>query len=320
MVNSVPGESREAAELRNQISVVSKSKMPLLLIGDTGTGKERIAEAIHRESERKGPFVPVNCAGLPVTLMESTLFGHAKGAFTGADSKRDGVIKRAEKGTLFLDEITEMPLEIQSKLLRFLQDFSYWPLGYDGEPKKADVRIIAATNMNIKKLVKEKKFRNDLYFRITGEIIRVPSLKDRKEDIKTVAEAVLKELKEKDPGFQFVFSDSNYKLLQEYDWPGNIRQLARFLERCAVYKADSKKMAQLLEGEKMEESDGTGNEIEDIVTIKQAEEYVVRKAIKATIGNITKACKMAGMSPNTFKKKLKKYKVSENDDYLSKND
>jgi transcriptional regulator with PAS, ATPase and Fis domain len=314
VINNVPGKSRVAAELRNQISVVSKSKMPLLLIGDTGTGKERIAEAIHRESGRKGPFVPVNCAGLSVTLMESTLFGHEKGAFTGADSKRDGVIKRAEGGTIFLDEITEMPLEIQSKLLRFLQDFSYWPLGYDGEPKKADVRILTATNTDIKKLVAEKQFRKDLYFRITGDIIRVPSLKERKEDIRIIAENIIKEINNIKEAFKLELKEEDYVVIENYNWPGNIRQLYRFLERCRVYKADSKMIKTLMKRESEENTQLEGQNInDDLVTLKDAEKYIVKKALAATSWNLTQTAARVGIALNTLKKKIKEYGLSEND-------
>ena len=208
---------------------IAPTDVTVLIVGPSGSGKELIAEAIHHDSKRnKGPFVAINCGALAEGVLESELFGHEKGAFTGSVGKREGLFAKAEGGTIFLDEIGETNQAMQVKLLRVLEDGTYYPVG-SSAPKKANARVVAATNRDLAESIKERQFREDLYFRISAVKIIVPSLLERKEDIQ--------------PLLQFFwsrraldYSDSALELLMKYDWPGNVRQLKNFAERMMALK------------------------------------------------------------------------------------
>jgi transcriptional regulator with PAS, ATPase and Fis domain len=199
----------------------------ILLLGETGVGKTHTAELIHRYSGRKGPFIVVDTTTINENLFESEIFGHKKGAFTGAVSDKRGLVDEAEEGTLFLDEIAEVPVSFQAKLLRFIEKKNYRILG-DPVEKKANVRIIAATNRNLKQMIKDKEFREDLYYRLSALIIKIPSLKDRRNDIKQIIEENKRLLKGKavGPGF--------WDQVLEYSWPGNYRELFSVLKRAGL--------------------------------------------------------------------------------------
>ncbi len=311
------GNSRVIREIREKAYVVGSYDIPVLIYGETGTGKEYLARMLADSGRRAKNFVAVNCAAISPNLMESTLFGHKKGAFTGAYEDNPGIIAKAEGGTLFLDEITEMPLDIQSKLLRFLQDFEYYPLGYVGKGIKADVRVIAATNADIKKMIKEKKFREDLYYRLSGVELRLPPLRERKEDIKTLAVTIVYKLKEQFNIQDFKIGPKEYKILESYDWPGNIRQLHKFLSRCVIFNATGENMQKMLEEETRGGNETAVSHIEfadesKIITVCQAEEFVIRKALKLMNYNKKKAAVAVGLSLNTFKDKMKKYGITDN--------
>ena len=230
--NLICGISAPANELKRLMSVVAPSGSSALILGPTGSGKELVSKGIHAASGRKGPLISVNCAAIPTELLESELFGHEKGAFTGADKSRAGRFEQSNGGTLFLDEIGDMPLSLQSKLLRALENKTIQRVGGDKEIK-IDLRLICATHQNIEKYIDEGKFRADLYFRINVFPIVVPSLAERIVDIPVIVEFMLTELK-KDGENIPKFNQSAYQELGRYNWPGNIRELRNVIERATV--------------------------------------------------------------------------------------
>ena len=223
------GESEIIRGILKQVIKVAATDSTVLILGETGTGKELVAKNIFKHSSRaKMPFVAINCAAIPVGLMESELFGHEKGAFTGADKKQLGKFEIAHNGTLFLDEVGDMPLEIQAKLLRVLQDGLIEPLG-GGKPKKVNVRVIAATNQNLAEIVEKKLFREDLFYRLNVFPINIPPLRKRKTDIPLFVERFLNQIER-----QVQISPESMQLLINYDWPGNVRELQNVIESASV--------------------------------------------------------------------------------------
>jgi hydrogenase-4 transcriptional activator len=228
------GESCKLQIVLDQIIKVSQVDAPVLIEGETGTGKELVARAIHEKSRRKDrPLIKVNCAAIPHELFESEFFGHLRGAFTGAVKDRMGRFQLADKGTLFLDEVSEIPLELQSKLLRVLQEGTFERIG-DEKTNKVDVRIIAATNRSLQKEMDEGRFRKDLYYRLGVFPILVPPLRERSEDISLLATGIIEQLAGKSNLENKKLSPENLKKLQEYHWPGNIRELQNVLERSMI--------------------------------------------------------------------------------------
>ena len=230
----IVGNSKAILHVLRQVERVAPTHQTVLILGETGTGKDLLARTVHARSGRSNrPLVRLNCAALPAALVENELFGHEKGAFTGAVSKRVGRFELADHGTLFLDEIGELPLELQGKLLRVLQEGELVRVG-SGETIKVDVRVIAATNRDLHRAVHEKRFREDLYFRLNVCPILMPPLRERKEDIGTLAAAFLAEIARRlgRPlgGLQHQFVET----LQQHDWPGNVRELQNVIERAAV--------------------------------------------------------------------------------------
>jgi DNA-binding NtrC family response regulator len=230
----VIGTTNVMRDLVTLVERVAVSDATVLILGESGTGKELIARAIHALSPRsKGPFIAINCAAIPETLLENELFGHEKGAFTGAVSLALGKVDAAEKGTLFLDEIGEMPLTLQSKILRLLQDRTYDRVG-GSKTRKADVRIVTATNRDLKDEVAAKRFREDLYYRLSVVPLTLPALRDRREDIPLIAQAILEKLSRQlgRPGLRL--SPEALVRMVHYRWPGNVRELENELERASV--------------------------------------------------------------------------------------
>lgn len=234
------GECPRFREVLKQISQVSQTDAPVLIEGETGTGKELVARAIHEESRRKDrPLIKVNCAAIPHELFESEFFGHLKGAFTGAINERMGRFQLADMGTLFLDEISEIPLGLQSKLLRVLQEGSFERVGED-KTREVDVRIIAASNRNLEEEMQQGRFRKDLYYRLGVALIFVPPLRERKEDIPLLAHHFREKFTKTLNKPCSPFSPYNIKQLQDYDWPGNIRELQNVVERALIVSTDGK--------------------------------------------------------------------------------
>jgi DNA-binding NtrC family response regulator len=228
------GESKEMQAVFDLVARVMHTDVPILVTGETGTGKELIASALHRYGpRRKGPFVAVNCAAIPASLLESEIFGHVKGAFTGAHKDRKGYAEAANHGTLFLDEIGEMPVEMQAKLLRFLQEGEVRPVG-GNKVNIVDVRVVAATNRQLAEQIRSGQFREDLYYRLAVLTLSLPALRERKTDIVHLARFLL--AKNKDEGLPSAcLEDSALEALQALEWPGNIRQLQNELTRASAF-------------------------------------------------------------------------------------
>jgi sigma-54 specific flagellar transcriptional regulator A len=229
------GQSPAAIQLKKMIALIAPSDAPAIIFGATGTGKELVAEALHEESRRKGRFVTINCAAIPKELMEAEIFGFEKGAFTGAVKSSTGKFEQAQKGTLFLDEIGDMPADLQTKLLRVLENSVISKVGSNSEIK-LDVRIVCATHKNLNEMVASNKFREDLLFRLNVFPIDVPDLSQRHEDIPEIIRHFI-EKKSSKSGFSAhpVFDNKALEVLQNYDWPGNIREVRNIVERAVVF-------------------------------------------------------------------------------------
>lgn len=231
------GNSPKISKTLETVSKFAKSDGSVLIYGESGTGKELIASAIHRLSDRADQnFVALNCSAIPADLLESELFGHEKGAFTGADKKRHGKFEIANGGSIFLDEIGDMPLQLQAKLLRVIQEMEFTPVGSNVK-KKINVRIIAATNIDLQEAISDTRFRLDLYYRLNVLPITLPPLRDRKSDTPLLLNFFLDQVNRKRADkYQCWFSADSMQFLSEYDWPGNIRQLQNVIERLVVFK------------------------------------------------------------------------------------
>ncbi len=232
MSEIIKGQCEATSQLKKLVSMVAKSNSTVLLRGETGCGKDVVARAIHESSKRSGNLVNVNCAAIPSELLESELFGHEKGAFTGADSKREGRFEVSDKGTLFLDEIGDMPMSLQAKLLRAIETRSIQRVGGRKEIE-LNLRLICATHQNIEKKIDEGHFRADLFYRINVFPIEIPTLSERRGDIPILVNHILSELKQGGASIPNIDS-SGIKALQEYLWPGNVRELKNVIERAAI--------------------------------------------------------------------------------------
>src|ERR1044072_2429480 len=240
-ISSLPGmvfSSRAMSEVAHNVERIKDSNSTILVTGESGTGKELIARAIHRLSRRsESEFIPFNCSAVPAELIESVLFGHRRGTFTGAMSDQAGLIRSAENGTLFLDEIGDLPLSLQPKLLRFLQEGEIHTLG-ERASRKVNVRVIAATHKDLEKLVSEKLFREDLYYRIATLTVQVPALRDRPEDVSTLISHFVSHYARKNERPISGITAEAIQILETYSWPGNIRELAAEIERLVLYAED----------------------------------------------------------------------------------
>jgi transcriptional regulator with GAF, ATPase, and Fis domain len=233
-VNGIIGSSAAIRQILEQVKTVAPLDATVLILGETGTGKELIASAIHNLSpRRRNNFVRFNCAAVPAGLLESDLFGHERGAFTGALTRKLGRFEVADKGTLFLDEIGDMPLEVQAKLLRVLQEQEFERLG-STQTQHVNVRVVAATNCNLTKMMADKQFRNDLYFRLNVFPITIPPLRERREDIGDLVNAFVSRFAARMNRRIEVIPDATMEALRHYGWPGNIRELQNFLERSVI--------------------------------------------------------------------------------------
>jgi two-component system response regulator HydG len=285
----------------------------VLIVGDSGTGKELIANAIHQNSPRKeSPFIKVNCAALPETLLESELFGHEKGAFTGAIARKQGRFQLAHNSSIFLDEIAEMAPATQAKILRVLQEREFEPVG---SPRtiKVDTRVIAATNKNLEEEIREVRFREDLYYRLNVVTVNVPSLRQRREDIPFLSDFFLKQYAEKNRRFIKGFTPRATDLLMRYDWPGNVRELENIIER-AVIMARGEMITPL---EFPIELQNLDEELKDSLidltpgrSLKEVEKVMILRTLEETGGNRTHAARILGISRRTLQLKLKEYGIN----------
>jgi two-component system response regulator PilR (NtrC family) len=308
------GSSPVMQQLREMIARVSRSQAPVHISGESGTGKELVARLIHESSARQeGPFVPVNCGAIPTELMESELFGHKRGSFTGAVADKKGLVQSAEGGTLFLDEVADLPLHMQVKLLRLLQEKTVRPIGESRE-EAVDVRILSATHRNLSQLVSEGRFREDLFYRIDVIELRVPSLRERVEDIPDLAEAILNRLARRLQVETPRLSAAAMQGLQAYAFPGNVRELENILERATTLSTSGVIDVEHIKLRTVSrpgaapvvsppDAPGTGplgERLEDI------ERDAIVKALEQTRYNKTAAAKLLGMSFRALRYRIKK--------------
>ena len=301
------GDSPQIQEMFAALRKVAAVDAPVLLLGESGTGKELSARAIHQLGVRvSGPFIAINCHAIPESLLESELFGHEKGAFTGAHTRRAGRIEMAAGGTLLLDEIGELTPSLQVKLLRFLQDQIFERVG-GRTPLKVDTRIIAATHADLQKAMSDGQFREDLFFRIAVVTIRIPPLRERDGDIALIAQALLKKYSAEAGREGLHFSSKSLQAMQVYDWPGNVRELDNRIRR-AVIMAESKliKPSDL----ELETAVSTYGGIELKTAREQLEKDYVRHALARSHGNISKASELLGISRPTFYEMMEKLGIA----------
>jgi two-component system response regulator HydG len=324
------GRSPEMEKLYRILSKVTYSTHPVLILGESGTGKELVARSIHFNGPNAAkPFVAVDCGALVPTLMESELFGHVKGAFTGADREKEGLLASANGGTVFLDEIGELPLDVQAKLLRALQEKEVRPVGAT-QAKPISARVLAATNRDLAGMVERGQFRKDLYFRLNVVNLRIPPLRDRREDIPALAMHFL-ERTQKESGVDRSFSDTTLRLMADYDWPGNVRELENAIERaCALSSGPVLHMGDLptqLQDFRMqrvavvteagEDEAGVDRMIvgeagkNGIVSIAELEKQAILGTIRQLKGDKLMAAKLLGIGKTTLYRKLKEYGITE---------
>jgi DNA-binding NtrC family response regulator len=300
-LDRILGRSRIMQETVSQIRAVAESDSSVLLLGESGTGKELAAQAIHWASLRRGGrFVAVNCAAVPETLLESELFGHERGAFTGADRRREGLFAAASGGTLFLDEIGDMPLATQAKLLRVLQDRAVRPLGGTASVQ-LDLRIVAATNKDLPAMVKDGRFREDLYYRLAVIPIRLPSLRERPEDVMLIAERCLRETAARLGKDIEGFDETAVHWMERHTWPGNVRELENVVERAVVLARDSRITRADLGTEFT--LDQANSPLRP--TLAKLEGQYVRRVLGEVRGDKVAAAKILGVSVRTLQRRFK---------------
>ncbi|WP_305764113.1 two-component system response regulator GlrR [Citrobacter sp. wls615] len=296
--------------LLEQARMVAQSDVSVLINGQSGTGKEVFAQAIHNASPRSHkPFIAINCGALPEQLLESELFGHARGAFTGAVSNREGLFQAAEGGTLFLDEIGDMPAPLQVKLLRVLQERKVRPLGSNRDID-IDVRIISATHRDLPKAMARGEFREDLYYRLNVVSLKIPALAERTEDIPLLANHLLRQSAERHKPFVRAFSTDAMKRLMTASWPGNVRQLVNVIEQCVALTSSPVISDALVE----QALEGENTALPTFVEARnQFELNYLRKLLQITKGNVTHAARMAGRNRTEFYKLLSRHELDAND-------
>jgi two-component system response regulator HydG len=304
IIGRTPGMDR----LYRIIGKAAQSAHPVLILGESGTGKEMVARAIHYSGPfRDKPFVPVDCGSLVPTLIESELFGHVKGAFTGASHAKDGLLALAEGGTVFLDEIGELPLDLQSKLLRALQEKEIRPVG-STKQVPINVRIVAATNRDLEQAVGQGEFRRDLYFRLNVLNLRIPPLRDRRQDIPLLVGAFMERLS-RVSGRNLGVSDDVMKALVAYDWPGNVRELENCIERCCAMNSGpivhTSDLPTSITGVRVRFSEGLSET--RIMRIADLEKQAIVGAIRTLGGDKLMAAKLLGIGKTTLYRKLKEY-------------
>ena len=310
-LENIVGESPAMQEVFDVIQQVAPTRATVLLAGESGTGKELVAKAIHQLSPRaKQPFVAVHCAALAASLLESELFGHEKGAFTGAHERRIGRFEQAQGGTLFLDEIGEIDATIQIKLLRFLGERTFERVG-SNKTQTADVRLVTATNKDLAALVKAGTFREDLFFRLRIVEINLPPLRERSGDIPLLAQSFLKEFATENGKAVRDFTADALELLLNYSWPGNVREVRAAIESAVVLcrgeRISARDLPRTVRADTALAADPGRALARNDLTVKEAEKQLIIRALKETNGNRTAAAKKIGMSRRTFHRKLHTY-------------
>lgn len=311
------GRSKGILEVADKIRKVAPGKTTVLLLGESGTGKELFARAIHNLSPRNGnPFVPINCAAIPRELLESDLFGHEKGAFTGADARKTGKFELAERGTIFLDEIAEMDMPLQAKLLRVLQEGEIERVGGSGT-FKIDVRVVAASNKNIENAVEEGLFREDLFYRLNGFPILIPPLRERKDDIPLLADYFVSKYRVELGSAVKGIDDKAMAILADYPWKGNIRELENCIERAIILcegniiREDHLSLSRQVSLESSLKNLPMDGSLEDAAkeATRIAETERIRRALRETKGNKSRAAELLRVSYKTLLTKIKDYVI-----------
>ena len=308
---NIIGQSEPMTRLMETVAQVAPSEATVLITGESGTGKEMIAGAIHFNSRRKeGPFVKINCAAITETLLESELFGHEKGSFTGADRRKEGKFRQANGGSIFLDEVSEMSIAMQVKLLRVLQEREIIRVGGE-EVIKVDVRVVAATNKNLAREVQTGRFREDLYYRLNVVAINVPPLRDRREDIPLIAQHFVKLFAEKNHKRTKGFTPRAMDRLLKYDWPGNVRELMNAVERGVVLSfsdyLDEEDLSLALRSSGMPEEESALKTGTEDMPLEAVEKEAIMKTLEMAGGNKSEAARRLGITRRTLHIKLKKY-------------
>jgi len=307
--DNIIASSENMQHVLRQVAQIAMTDSTVCLFGESVTGKELIARAIHVASRRaNGPFIPINCGAIPEGLLENELFGHARGAYTGADRAQTGLLSQAEGGTLFLDEISELPQSLQVKFLRVLQEREFYPLG-SGQPVKVDIRLVTATNQDLTKLVAEGKFREDLYYRIHVIPVSLPPLRERFEDIPLLASFFLQRFSREMHKEVTGFSPETLRQLMLYDWPGNVRELANVMERAVVLSTGPTITPDLLLLGKREAVDvNDKNKIEPLREARDKfEKSYLIQVLTVARGNVSRASELAGKDRAEFYRLLRKH-------------
>jgi DNA-binding NtrC family response regulator len=305
-VDEIVVESGEMKRVMEMVQTVADTESTVLIRGESGTGKELIARAIHSRSKRRYfPIVAVNCGAIPETLLESELFGHEKGAFTGAQYRRKGKIELADRGTLFLDEIGDIPMKMQVDLLRVLESKKFSRLGGNDEIS-VDFRLICATNKNLEKYIEEEKFREDLYYRINVFSIFIPPLRERRKDIVPLSRYFIAKYARSMGKPTKKISASAEEMLMGYGWPGNVRELENAIERAMVVGREPEIIAEDLPLHRIMRENNTSAQVK----LEDIEKNHIERVLQETEGNVTKAAKLLGIDRVTLYNKIKKYKIS----------
>ena len=308
---NIIGTSKRMRELYGIVERVSRSDVSVLLLGESGTGKELIAKCIHQNSSRRDkPFVTIDCGAIPEHLLESELFGHRKGAFTGAIADRRGLFEEAHGGTVLLDEIGEMPLNLQVKLLRVLQEGHFMRLG-ENTVRRVDLRVIAATNRDLTKMVEDGTFREDLYFRINIVPIKLPPLRERREDIPLLVNSFLDDASQRHGQPEVHLSKDVYRYFHQYPWPGNVRELKNTIERLIVLSSGGEITADDLPDEIKNVRASAGslslNLPEDGIDLEEVEKEIIRQALEKNGGNQSRTAKYLNITRNTLIYRMQKF-------------
>ena len=301
------------------VDKIASTTATVLINGESGTGKELIAQSIHQRSDRAdGPFVAINCGAIPETLLESQLFGHVKGSYTGADRNHDGFCRQAEGGTIFLDEIGETPHAIQVKLLRMLQEREVYPVG-SSSPVKVNLRVIAATNRDLEQEVNDGNFRTDLFYRLNVIPMNLPALRERSEDIPLLVDHFLKRCcpDEYQGNLGSLVDDKVLAALQGYEWPGNVRELENVIERASIIREGTKitlrDLPTFVTSGSGGDSPASSLEVGGHVTLDELEKAHILGVLEATDGARKQTSEILGINASTLYRKLKKYGLQDGD-------
>ncbi len=303
------GQSKAMRDIYKFIGLISNTTALVGIRGETGTGKKLMAQVIHQNSpNREGPFVTVDCTTIVETLSESTLYGHEKGSFTGAVESHRGLFEMAAEGTIFLDEIADLPLSMQGKLLRFLQDKEYHRIGGTSQ-KKSNARIVVATNRDLYQAIAQGKFRKDLYYRLKVLTIYIPPLRERREDIPLLIQHFLHKINREHHTRVLKIEDRAVQLLSEYDWPGNVREMENLLTLACILGKEEVILEETVK-EILNRSQRLPYDRPDVSSLGEAEEAILKRALKTTQGNLTQAAKLLKISRPTLRTKIQKYRLA----------